>query len=445
VRDELIAGAATDEERAELHALASHAQFSDSESEEFARALLSAHEDGAAYALAEAGSEFPLGERAGVLLQAAIRLDDPARLADAAQAVEAAGGPTEVAAPVALAERIASYPRPAEPVDSWATWLNAIYEDPEWSNAIKVADDQGEAWTESLAHDQDSLSEGAVIVETLAGENALRVVLPRLVRAVIPTGPQRLKTLLSRRRILQGLAYAISEDPASGLADLDALADILAALLEAGLGPDEFSLICDQIDTVWRRAGGAPRLARWIVDVLTVLTDYPCPSTSRRAQLIGALLAPLLTDAARSKPLIPREAWLEVDDLLKGSELEDLVPEAIRERAERLDDDTRTEFVHLANRTVLIHTLVPDVAERAAAYLHTLVPSARVIPDDSHVGSGQLRERARHADFIVIASRASRHAATDFIRGEASSEIKWASGKGWSSIIDVLRTQPSLA
>ena len=331
------------------------------------------------------------------------------------------------------------------PVDSWATWLNAIYEDPEWSNAIKVADDQGEAWTESLANDQNSLVEEAAIVEALAGENALRMVLPRLVRAVIPTGPQRLETLRSRGRILQGLAYAISEDPASGLADLDALADILAALLEGGLAPDEFSLICDQIETVWRRASGAPRLARWIVDVLTVLTDYPCPSTSRRAQLIGGLLAPLLTDAGRSNPLIPREAWLEIDDLLEGNELKDLVPESIRERTERVDDDTQTEFAHLTNRNVLIHTLVPAVAERAAAYLHTLVPSARVIPDESHVGSAQLREHARNADYIVIASRASKHAATEFIREEASSPISWASGKGWSSIIDALRNNPSLA
>jgi hypothetical protein len=445
VRDEVIAAAATAEERTELNALATHAQFSDSTSEAFARALLSAHEDAAAFALAQVGSDLPLGERAGVLVQAAVRLDDPARLADAAQAVEAAGGPTEVAAPAALAERIANYPRPAVPVDSWATWLSAIYENPEWSNAIQVADDQGEAWTESLAHDQDSLVEEAAIVEALAGENALRMVLPRLVRAVIPTGPQRLETLRSRGRILQGLAYAISEDPASGLADLDALADILAALLETGLAADEFNLICDQIETVWRRAGGAPRLARWIVDVLTVLTDYPCPSTSRRAALIGALLAPLLTDAGRSKPLIPREAWLEIDDLLEGNELKDLVPESIRQRTERVDDDIRTEFAHLANRNVLIHTLVPAVAERAAAYLKTLEPSARVITDESHVGSTQLREHARNADYIVIASRASKHAATEFIREEASSPISWPSGKGWSSIVDALRSNPSLS
>jgi hypothetical protein len=445
VRNEVIAAAATDEERAELNALAAHAQFSDSTSEAFARALLSVHEDAAAFALAQAGSDLPLGERAGVLLQAAVRLDDPSRLADAAQAVEAAGGPTQVAAPVALAERIANFPRPAVPVDSWATWLGAIYEDPDWSDAIKIADDQGEAWTESLANDHDSLVEIAAMVEALAGETALRMVLPRLVRAVIPTGPERLETLRSRRRILQGLAYAISEDPASGIADLDALADILAALLEGGLAPEEFSLICDEIETVWRRAGGAPRLARWIVDVLTILTDYPCPNASRRAELIGALLAPLLTDAGRSNPLIPREAWLEIDDLLEGNELKDIVPESIRQRTGSVDDDIRTEFAHLANRNVLIHTLVPAVAERAAAYLQTLVPSVKIITDESHVGGTQLREHARNADYIVIASRASKHAATEFIREEASSSVSWASGKGWSSIVDALRSKPSLA
>lgn len=445
VRDEVIAAAGTDEERAHLHALATHARFSDSASEPFARALLGAREDAAAFALAQVGSELPLGERAGVLVQAAVRLDDPARLADAARAVEAAGGPTEVAAPAALAERIASYPRPTVAVENWATWLDAIYENPEWRDAITIADDQGDAWTELLSYEHGSLVEMAEIIEALAGENALRMVLPRLVRAVIPTGPQRLEILHARRRVLQGLAYAIAEDPASGLADLDALADILAGLLEGGLAPDDFGLICDQVEVVWRRAGGAPRLARWIVDVLTVLTDYPCPSMSRRSELIGTLLAPLLIDVGRSKPLIPREAWIEIEDLLVGNELKDLVPEAVRERTEAVDDDTRAEFAHLADRNVLIHTLVPAVAERAADYLHTLVPSARVIADESHVGSAQLRERARNADYIVIASRASKHAATDFIRDEASTEIKWASGKGWSSIVDALRGHPSLA
>ena len=196
-----------------------------------------------------------------------------------------------------------------------------------------------------------------------------------------------------------------------------------------GLAPGQRGAATCAVDR--RHAHGPDRLS---------LPKHFAPRTANRT-----LLAPLLTDAGRSNPLIPREAWLEIDDLLEGNELKDLVPASVRERAERVDDDTRTEFVHLTNRNVLIHTLVPAVAERAAAYLHTLVPSARVIPDESHVGSAQLREHARNADYIVIASRASKHAATESIREEASNPISWASGKGWSSIIDALRNNPSLA
>jgi hypothetical protein len=50
-----------------------------------------------------------------------------------------------------------------------------------------------------------------------------------------------------------------------------------------------------------------------------------------------------------------------------------------------------------------------------------------------------LRDQVRGADVIVVAARAAKHAATDFIRQEASAPIVWASGKGWSSLVEALR------
>ena len=190
--------------------------------------------------------------------------------------------------------------------------------------------------------------------------------------------------------------------------------------------------------------GGAPRLARWVVDVIRILVGYPCPDDSRRVELLGSLIAPLVSDASRSHPLVPREVWLEITELLESTGLHELVPVAVRDRVQEIDDDVRDEFSYLAGETVLIHTLVPGAAERAADYLRSIVPTVRVWLDDSHVGGDQLRDRSQQAQHIVVASRACKHAASDYIRAHAGVEIRWASGKGWSSLVDALRGEPAL-
>ena len=444
-RDELLQQAANADERRELESMAKHVRFSTAASQEFARQLLDAREDAAAFALADSGPQLPEGERATILVQAAARLSDVSRLASAAEAIEAAGGVAEVQAPAHLVERLATHPRPALTVDSWPRWLKAVYDDPNWPDAVKVVDEQAEAWEEILAQRGDSLDEVAELVEALAGEEVFRIALPRFVRAVVPEGQARSELVRSRSRTLHALAYAISQDPASGVADLEALTDILAALLEAGLSSERFDQLSVQITLTWSHVGGAPRLARWIVDITRVLVSYPCPDEPRRIELLGSLIAPLVSDATRSQPLVPREVWLEITELLESTGLEELVPDAVRERTREIDDDERDDFSYLAGQTVLIHTLVPGAAERAGDYLRSLVPTVRVWPDESHVGGAQLRDRTRQAQCIVIASRACKHAASDFIRDHAAVDIRWASGKGWSSLVDALRSSPALA
>lgn len=438
-RDELLSHAATPAERAELEALASHGRFSAEDTAGLARKLLAAHEDAAAFSLADAAIELPEGERVAVLVQAAARLNDATRLSSAAKAIDAAGGITAVEAPPGLVERVAGRRQPSVTAEDWATWLQALYDDPEWPDAVRVVDERGETWTESLRLSGDSLDHVAELVEALAGEDALRLVLPRLVRAVIPDAEKRGELVRARTRVLQALAYAIAEDPASGVADLDALADILAALVDAGVSAERFDRLCEQVERVWSRIAGPPRLARWVVDVLCVLDGYPWPNESRREQFLGALIAPLVADAARSQTLVSRATWLEINDLLHATELVAMVPDIVRNPAGDTEAEELDQFGHLAGHTILMHTLVPGAADRAERYLKTFVPSIRVISDASHTGGQQLKEQARRADDIVIACRASKHAASQFIRDQAAVDVRWASGKGWSSLVDALR------
>jgi hypothetical protein len=439
VRDELLAQAEPDE-RLRLERIAAFARFTEPLSaEKSAVDLLTAREDAAAFSLAETASELPEGTRAGILVQAALRLDDPTRLGSAAAVVDHVSDKKAVLAPSAQVEQVTTYAYPATVVDGWSSWLKALFERPDWPDAVRMVEEHGEEWGQAVAAGADPLEDAVDVIEALAGEDALRAVLPRLVRAAIPEGLGREERVRLRRRLLQALAYAISNDPASGVADLDALADILAALLEAGISSEDFDQIVSEIEEVWRRMSGPPRLARWVVDVLLLLATYPCPSLARREQVIGSLLAPLSADAARGSPHVRAEVWLEIRDLLDGSDLTGLVPPAVFAEATSVDPDEDEEFAHLAGRRILFHTLVPGAAERAGAFISGIVPTSRVVTDDSHAGSPQLRDQVRGSDVIVIAARAAKHAATDFIRQETSAPIVWASGKGWSSLVEALR------
>ena len=274
---EILEGPGEHEDSEELQAIAAFVDFTAERSEVDAANLLGRHEDSAAYSLAEHSVDIPPDIRVGVLAQAAVRLDDPNRVAQAAAAIAQVPADSEIAAPIAVIDRVRAHPGPDVEISSWSSWLTAVFEDPSWPDAMRIADDNARAWTEALSHEQGSLSEMAESIEVLAGEEALRAVLPRLVRATIPEGEGRSEVLRSRRRVLRALASAVASDEASGVADLDAISDLLAALLEAGLSPVEFDEMCTQVEGVWRRVGAPPRLARWVVDVLGVLLELSVP------------------------------------------------------------------------------------------------------------------------------------------------------------------------
>jgi len=137
------------------------------------------------------------------------------------------------------------------------------------------------------------------------------------------------------------------------------------------------------------------------------------------------------------------EVWLEIKELLEDSGLTELVPPGILEDDSVVDDEAG-DFVHLNNRHILLYTLVPRAAERAADFIKHVAPSSQIVTDESHAGNAQLREKVHRADFVVIASRAAKHAATDFIRQESSAHIAWSAGKGWSSLVEALRANPTL-
>ena len=86
---------------------------------------------------------------------------------------------------------------------------------------------------------------------------------------------------------------------------------------------------------------------------------------------------------------------------------------------------------------VLLYSLDEGVLARTAALLETLAPGAEVRLSHDHVGTPRLRQQARGADLIVLATRCAKHAATGFIRSHArpSAQVTEADGSGSASML----------
>ena len=398
------------------------------------RMLAQAGENAAVFAAARVAADLPDDVRVDALTRSSAALGDPVRAAQAHAIVvtqedeaDNTGG-----AGHARAHKVQPRPTPFADVDDWESWLRALFAHPDADDARKVVDNGAARWTERVLAGEHDLHGWSEYVEALAGEAAFRRALPLLVQAVLPEGPDAEQQAAERADVLLAFTYAIAEDDEPGTAGLEALGDLAGALVATGLGTDDYADIIDRCETVYRRLSAPPRFARWVLDLTRAVLEGPAPSDEARDGAIRRLVALLLPDARRARPLVGGEVWTELAEMLEDvGGLEDTLP-TVRAAAEAKSDDDA--FSVLDGRTLLLHTLVESAAERARAYLASAA-DVRVLTDSSHVGGSQLREKAAKADLVVVASRAAKHAAFETIRPAAGDRLIYARGKGWSSLV----------
>lgn len=398
------------------------------------RTLAHAGENAAVFASARAGEDLPHDVRIDALTRSSAALGDPVREAQAHAILatqEDDGGDMDGAGDV-RAHEVKPRPTPFAEVDDWESWLRALFAHPDADDARKVLDNGAARWTERVHSGKHDLHSWSEYVEALAGEAVFRRALPLLVQTILPEGPYAERLVAERADVLLAFTYAIAEDDEPGTAGLEALGDLAGALLATGLGTDVYADIIGRCETVYRRLSAPPRFARWVLDLTRAALEGPAPSDEARDSAIRRLVALLLPDARRARPLVGGEVWTELAEMLENvGGLEDILPN-VRAAAEAKSDDDA--FSVLDGRTVLLHTLVESAAKRAQAYLESTA-DVRVLTDSSHVGGSRLREQAARADLVVVASRAAKHAAFETIRPAASDRLTYARGKGWSSLV----------
>lgn len=302
----------------------------------------------------------------------------------------------------------------ADVVDSWPALITAIAEDRHEGQTI-LDERSWATWPGPATNDENT----AQLLDSLESEPANRVwgAVGAFIDAVGYAAPAGRSAHAFIRNALTFDRY--------GPGDLVALHALTDITLRHAPGPQEYAKLLDDIRSECNR-WVAPERASIALDFIDVLVLAPCPDPVARGNLAYALIDPLWQHQIR-------------------------LDEADRAFARRLSEEltlgftwpepssTSEEYLPLTaipQLNVLLYSLDEAVLARSADELAHLAPTAKVVTAYDHVGSTQLRQKARHADVIVMATRCAKHAATGFITQHAgNAQIEYAEGSGSASLL----------
>ncbi|MCH9729244.1 MAG: hypothetical protein K0U84_06125 [Actinomycetia bacterium] len=233
-----------------------------------------------------------------------------------------------------------------------------------------------------------------------------------------------------------------------------ALIDI--ALLQGKFRPADLAGLVALTDIVLRSApadGDYARLVddlsadidRWVsierssveLDLVDMLARYAAPDPEARLRLTTRLLEPLSRQRARIGSDELRMARSLDQELELGLVWDP--PVGVQSTPQRIEGN------------LLLYSLDEAILSRVRSALAEVAPGLNVRSSHDRVGNSQLRDWSRRADYIVLAIRCAKHAATGFIRQHANKRaiIVEANGGGSASLLraamDAIKTGPDTA
>lgn len=161
-----------------------------------------------------------------------------------------------------------------------------------------------------------------------------------------------------------------------------------------------------------------------VLDLIDLLSRHAVPDTISRQQLGYKLLQPL----HRSCRLLEQDQ-VELAKLLAGE-----IGVVFDWPELAVDDETVDRFSAL-ELNLLLYSLNEDALSSTRELLLEKAPRLKISLCSDHVGSTRLKQLARNADIVVLATRAAKHAATAFIQDNArTGRVGFADGGGLASL-----------
>jgi hypothetical protein len=163
-----------------------------------------------------------------------------------------------------------------------------------------------------------------------------------------------------------------------------------------------------------------------VLDFADRLVVAACPDESARTDTAIALLEPLHRNQRRLTPEDAALARQLCDELA--------VP---LEWLDTQEDDAGFALANVPPLSVLLYSLDEAVLARSADQLHKQSANIKVVTSHDKVGTDSLKQKARNADVVVVATRCAKHAATGFITENSGRNARtvYADGSGSASLL----------
>lgn len=295
-------------------------------------------------------------------------------------------------------------------IDSWLAWVQHL----ETLQATDLDLDQTRDWAPAWTIDAELA--GAVDELPQTATDALLSGVAAFLETDDPNHPaaKTAKALLNH--------FLISER--FGPIDLGAICALLEIFLRASPPMAQYRALLDDLQS-YAPQYVAPNAAGRVLDIADVVTSGPIGESDARTSFVAALVLPLHHLQRKLSPALRRLASLVTEDVgLNLAWVDERSSEASESGIETL------------SAQVLIYSLDEGCLARVEKAAELQWPSVKVRKSFDKVGTPALRQHARNADLIVIATRRAAHAATGFITENADRAlIRYADGSGSASMI----------
>ena len=335
-----------------------------------------------------------------------------------------------------LSPMVEEPPDPVAHVSGWVSWADALTQPVRWPGAISIAEAGAAEWDAADLIRTDTVAECfAVALESVSVENLS--ILQQSVSHVLRSLESLPSDLPGVGRVFETLTTLVLIDDAPGQTFFLTLSDVVQRLLEGRVETDAYARLLSDIRAVVEQHGSATQFTA-LLELLDALVVSRCPDASARVAVFSAILDRATRDQRHLQPF-----QISVLQGLAG-DLGERIPDELVERVQaNRDADDEGEFDPWSvygGHTIALYSLNESALRHASAEIGRLVDNVDVRTYSDHGGSDALRDAARNADVFVVATRAAKHAATEFISRHlpAGSRPLFAAGKGSASLLGAL-------
>jgi hypothetical protein len=325
-----------------------------------------------------------------------------------------------------------------DPVN-WEDLVKRITHDLAKSEAIRMAEEvSGKCSPSDYAGNHARIDTLARMLDEIPNpaSQVLRVVFPKIVSFFLNAEQPE----FGFRPIWDTLLQRMALESGFSVGDWGVSETLSMAILQANWSDSTAVNAMEALNLIWETHGGLQNIV-WSLDVLDQLVLLPNTITEQRDAFFYRVYATLKQCQRRVDESTAGCFRLLCEDLCRLADFKELFPTFGQAPTDGSLSETDLLKQRIQGKVIGIYTLTESSGLRAQQLLQNWFPGLDVRVSNDHGGSDHLKNIARQSDYMIVAAKSAKHAATDFIKAERpadKSPLIYPSGKGSSSIVDAV-------